>query len=247
MALITKTYTFTAGATIVAAEHNDNFDTIYNEFNGSISNANIDASAAIANSKLNLASIAQAVALTGGLTSSRSTTATASTLTNTGNGPHINFTGDPTVASPTDGDLWFTGSELNFRNGTTTVPLLGNIATGSFSRDVSTATGTQEIDGLTFTPNFLIIFAGNTDLDVASFGATDGTTDICLSNIHNDTATHWRSETGIYIRYQTGNVGASEYLGAHSSFDSDGFTISWTKTGSPTGTLTGTFIAGKLG
>jgi hypothetical protein len=52
MATISKPYTFSAGATIVASEHNSNFDTIYNEFNGSISNANIDTMAAIADSKL---------------------------------------------------------------------------------------------------------------------------------------------------------------------------------------------------
>lgn len=52
MALISKPYTFSAGATIVAAEHNSNFDTIYNEFNGLISNANISGSAGITDSKL---------------------------------------------------------------------------------------------------------------------------------------------------------------------------------------------------
>lgn len=52
MALITKPNTFVNGATIIAAQHNSNFDTIYNEFNGSISNANISASAAIVDTKL---------------------------------------------------------------------------------------------------------------------------------------------------------------------------------------------------
>lgn len=52
MALVNKPYTFSAGASIVASEHNSNYDTIYNEFNGSISNANISASAAISDSKL---------------------------------------------------------------------------------------------------------------------------------------------------------------------------------------------------
>ena len=61
MGTVTKTFEFSSGATIFASEHNSNFDTIYNEFNGNISNTNIDAAAAIANSKLNLASIAQAV------------------------------------------------------------------------------------------------------------------------------------------------------------------------------------------
>jgi hypothetical protein len=48
---------------------------------------------------------------------------------NTG-GAHINLAGDPANASPTDGDLWFTGSQLNFRNGATTVDLL-SVAGGS--------------------------------------------------------------------------------------------------------------------
>ena len=52
MALITKPNTFSAGATIVASEHNANFDTIYSEFNGNIDNANLKSSANIADTKL---------------------------------------------------------------------------------------------------------------------------------------------------------------------------------------------------
>ena len=65
------------------------------EFNGNIDNDNIHANAAILNSKLNLASIAQDVTITGELVSSESTTAASLVLTNSGNGPHVNFTGDP--------------------------------------------------------------------------------------------------------------------------------------------------------
>jgi hypothetical protein len=59
MSSITKPNTFTAGNKIIAAEHNSNFDTIYNDYNGSIDNSNISASAAIAASKLNLTSVTQ--------------------------------------------------------------------------------------------------------------------------------------------------------------------------------------------
>ncbi len=52
MGTISKPNTFSAGSLIVASEHNANFDTIYNEFNGNITNANIDAAAAIADTKL---------------------------------------------------------------------------------------------------------------------------------------------------------------------------------------------------
>jgi hypothetical protein len=52
MATVNKPNDFTAGSTIVATEHNSNFDTIYNDYNGNITNVNISASAAIANTKL---------------------------------------------------------------------------------------------------------------------------------------------------------------------------------------------------
>jgi len=52
MSLISKSYTFTTGATIVAAEHNSNFDTLYNDYDGNVTNANIASGAAIADTKL---------------------------------------------------------------------------------------------------------------------------------------------------------------------------------------------------
>ena len=41
MAIIVKPYTFSAGAIIVASEHNSNFDTMYNDYNGNITSGNI--------------------------------------------------------------------------------------------------------------------------------------------------------------------------------------------------------------
>ena len=52
MALISIPSTFTVGAIIVASQHNDNFRTIYNDYNGNITDANISGSANIADSKL---------------------------------------------------------------------------------------------------------------------------------------------------------------------------------------------------
>ncbi len=64
MATITKDNTFSAGATIVASEHNANFDTVYNDYNGNITNANLSASAAIADTKLAQLTTASKVNLT---------------------------------------------------------------------------------------------------------------------------------------------------------------------------------------
>jgi hypothetical protein len=43
---------FTVGDSIIAVDHNENFNTIYDEFNGIIEDANIKSGAAIANTKL---------------------------------------------------------------------------------------------------------------------------------------------------------------------------------------------------
>lgn len=56
MALITIPNTFSAGAVIVASQHNSNFSTISTDYNGNIDNTNIAPAASIAYSKLNLSS-----------------------------------------------------------------------------------------------------------------------------------------------------------------------------------------------
>ena len=52
MAKVTKPKTFSAGTVAVSGDVNTNFDTIYNEFNGSIDNDNIKTSAGIVDTKL---------------------------------------------------------------------------------------------------------------------------------------------------------------------------------------------------
>lgn len=53
MAIITRQYTYTAGNTIDPDENNANENALYNLVNGSLDNANISTSAAIAESKIN--------------------------------------------------------------------------------------------------------------------------------------------------------------------------------------------------
>ncbi len=54
MAIISIPFTFSAGAVIIASQHNSDFSTIYNDYNGNIDNTNIVASAGISYSKLTL-------------------------------------------------------------------------------------------------------------------------------------------------------------------------------------------------
>jgi hypothetical protein len=52
MAIISKPKTFAGNTVAVSSDVNSNFDTIYNEFNGQISNVNIAANAGIVDTKL---------------------------------------------------------------------------------------------------------------------------------------------------------------------------------------------------
>lgn len=60
MALISLPYVFTVGSTIVASQHNSNFNTIYNDYNGNITDSNIASNAAIGYAKLALNNSIQA-------------------------------------------------------------------------------------------------------------------------------------------------------------------------------------------
>lgn len=54
MSLVTLPFTFSVGAVIIAAQHNSNFSTIYNDYNGNIQDVNIASNAAIGYAKLAL-------------------------------------------------------------------------------------------------------------------------------------------------------------------------------------------------
>lgn len=52
MGLVSKPNTFTAGNTVIASQHNSNFDTLYNLVNGSLNTANLSGSANIVDTQL---------------------------------------------------------------------------------------------------------------------------------------------------------------------------------------------------
>jgi hypothetical protein len=184
MATITKSYTFSAGATILASEHNTNLDTLYNWANGNVDNANIKAGAGISLSKLSLgddvtftgdfnftnaSTTDDIVTVTGSSlttgsalkvysnSSSTSTRnlveiindhsdadaatclqiqqdgdATGISIAHNGDGSHLNLSGDPTNATPVDGDIWFDGSDFKFYNGTDTIDLTAGKSLGDW-------------------------------------------------------------------------------------------------------------------
>lgn len=113
-------------------------------------------------------------------------------------------------------------------------------ATGSFTRDVSTATGSQSVTGVGFTPRVVHFLMGSngkqTSTGIAVSGASRCVYQDAGSSVFNASGT-------VCIYWENG--GGVNYQGSVSSLDADGFTVSWTKNGSPTGTATIQYLAIK--
>lgn len=197
MATITKPNTFSAGATIVAAEHNDNFDTIYNDYNGNITNANISASAAIADTKLAQITTANKVAL--------------SALAATGNyGPSGNWT-------PTG--IWdFTGATFAGAS-----PLVFEGATANDFETTLTVTD-PTADRTVTIPDADVDLTNFADWRIKGWANIDGTGTAALDDSFNvsgivdngtgDYTVTWDTDfaTTNYVTVTTGNGGATNGL-----------------------------------
>jgi len=159
---------------------------------------------------------------------------------------HIKLVGEPTVGSPAEADFWYDGTSLNFRDSSSTIDLLTGGAGTQYkmkllSKDLTEASGTIPYTGFGFQPTHVIfmysISAGS--LGIGGLGFDDGTIQNGISNQEEETADLWIHRTGDTMDFTTAS--GARQLGEIDSFDSDGFTIDWTKVGSPTGT--GSFAA----
>ncbi|MDD5614889.1 MAG: hypothetical protein PHH85_01655 [Candidatus Methanoperedens sp.] len=102
------------------------------------------------------------------------------------------------------------------------------------THDIS-LTGNQSITGFGFKPT-IVIFIVSASGKTASWGMYDGALSQCLWRSSNDSADTFSINTSLACVLNTA-------LGVYSQFsaislDGDGVTISWSKTGSPTGTAT---------
>lgn len=109
--------------------------------------------------------------------------------------------------------------------------------TGVFTRDTSLASGTQAITGVGFSPKEIMFMASEDGTaGEMSIGFDDKTIPRVLIDWHNSVASSWYGSGtySIYVRHSAGN----DYAGQVLSFDADGFTVNWVRSGTPTGTLT---------
>jgi len=100
---------------------------------------------------------------------------------------------------------------------------------GTFTRDQTAATADVAYTGVGFKPTHIIFFSspGVTDNTYySSYGFDDGTNHFCTVN-----RTAVNSQVGNKSIFTgSGAVDQNAYV---KSFDADGFTLTWTKTGSP--------------
>ncbi len=113
----------------------------------------------------------------------------------------------------------------------------------NFTRDTSLSSGSQAITGIGFKPRAIIFLAIQPSSTEASWGFSDGGIDEDKSLYDNhQNAPDTYSATGgqsILLSESAANI----YSGNIDSFDADGFTFAWTKTGSPTGTANILYLA----
>lgn len=142
-----------------------------------------------------------------------------------------------------DGGTVTAGSIVNVPSGNVTATnvqsainafgfLLAAPKAGSFTRDISLASGSQSVTGVGFKPRAILFLMNKNVTYVMGVGIAGGagTGGTLFDNSVNVAHTYGTAGNPLYIRDSGGN-----YIGDIASYDSDGFTISWTKTGSSTG------------
>ncbi|HDN59678.1 MAG TPA: hypothetical protein ENF20_06950 [Candidatus Marinimicrobia bacterium] len=138
-----------------------------------------------------------------------------------------NPTADRTITVPNE-----TGTVIT--TGSTTKAIV------TFTRDYTDASGNQTITGVGFTPTYVYCITTK-DADDVSWGMDDGTTPRCT----------YRSSTGAFLQDNflvrlDETTSTKIYTGKVDSFNSDGWVMSWTRTGTTSaGTIYGSCTAYK--
>lgn len=106
----------------------------------------------------------------------------------------------------------------------------------SFARDMTAATGNVAYTGYGAMPRGVTFMATSGVAGSASWGADDGVSPTVIYDNQNIVPSAYVAIGGSSILLQTGS--GQVQAAAVATFDADGFTLTWTKTGTPTGSAT---------
>lgn len=112
---------------------------------------------------------------------------------------------------------------------------------GTLTRDMTAASGNVSYTGVGFKPRKVIFIANRSSDSVASIGFDDTSVLGAIYNAHSASANTWGNATTVSIFAEQG--GGNQHTGKIVSLDADGFTLTWTKVSSSTGTLQVIYIA----
>lgn len=180
-------------------------------------------------------------------------------------GSYVPANGQYIIVVPAGGNMAYIPGDFtistNRLNGASYIPFSGtdtaiyatNFYTGSlttkvggFTRDTTLATGTQAITGVGFRPRSVIFFMAQPGTGEASFGFSDNNLtqtsgeNYCVNSRTATSAGTFYSNSAAIFSYESSG---DYYSGSIDTLDSDGFTINWTKTGSPSGTIEIAYLA----
>jgi len=212
--------TFSAGSTILSAEHNENFSTIYNEFNGNIENANIKSNAAIADTKL--AQIATAGKVSGAALTSLNSIPSGGGTIPIANIPYLDeddMSTDSATQVPTQQSVkaYVDSQSLSTKVGTVII----------------SSTGSVSVTGVGFQPKAVLFICGADDKTTTrsgnAVGFWDGTTLVSMGGawIDGDSSGRGFALSNFEV---ASNAATPTTIVAFTgtSLDSDGFTINVT-------------------
>jgi len=112
---------------------------------------------------------------------------------------------------------------------------------GTFTRDKTVASGTQAVTGLGFKPKSVAFIAVEDGADEMCVGFDDNSGNACVFTNDGASANTWASAANVSLYLATD--GSNYYRGEITTFDSDGFTYNWSKTGTPSGTISIHYLA----
>ena len=227
MAIVVKPYTFSAGATIVAAEHNNNFDTLYSDYNGNISTANLAAAAgitsnqlagSIVDSKLSTISTAgkvqgSALTILGGIPAGGGTIPVANLPAGTATNQVLKI---------------LSGGQLPLIDGSLLTNVTISNAIGMITL-LSQSSYVFTVGGLGFQPVFVeFVQVRRDEAGTSSIGWDNSVNHYCIYSPFAAGVTGFAKTSTSYSFKMERSVGTSEVKGYVSSFISDGFTVSVT-------------------